>query len=46
MIFQYTNAVKVFLGPPGHSNIRNSIYFTIHLNIRMELVFHTTSGAL
>ena len=37
---------KVFLGPPGHLNIPSPIYRTIHLNIRMELMFHTTSGAL
>jgi hypothetical protein len=30
---------------PGHLNIRNSICLHIHLNIQMELVFHTTSGA-
>ena len=30
---------------PGHLSIRNSICLHIHLNIQMELVFHTTSGA-
>ena len=34
-----------FPGPPGHFNIRNPICLHIHLNIRIELVFHTTSGA-
>ena len=36
----------VFLGPPSYLNIRNPMYLNTHLNIRMELVFHTTSGAL
>jgi hypothetical protein len=30
---------------PGHLNIRNLVCLHIHLNTRMELVFHTTSGA-
>ena len=48
-IFQYTDwyfsYLRDFLGPPSHLNIRNPICLHIQLNIRMELVFHTTSGA-
>ena len=48
-MFKYTNGIleylqKTFLGP-GHLSIRNQNCLHIHLNIRMELVFHTTSGA-
>ena len=41
----WTTSGKVFLGPRGHLNIRNPICVHIHVNIRTELVFHTTSGA-
>jgi hypothetical protein len=34
---------RVFLGLPGHSNIRSPCCLHTHLNIRMELLFHDAS---